>query len=188
MEEKELIRRSTQGDENAFSLLVKAYKTKVFNLAYSFTRDRDMADDLAQEVFIKAYFALPKFKYKAEFGTWLYRIATNHIRDHLRKKGRSREANIEATIKRTPSQENDKGIALLREQRIKLVHDAIHTLSEKHQIILSLRDIQGLPYEKITKILNVSPGTVNSRIHRARKILRKKIAPFLFPKGGSYEM
>jgi len=72
MEEKDLVRASKKGDEEAFASLVKKYRVKVFNLAFSLTRDRDTADDLAQEVFIKAYFALPRFELRSEFGTWLH--------------------------------------------------------------------------------------------------------------------
>jgi len=72
------------------------------------------------------------------------------------------------------------------EQRKKLVLQTIQTLPEKHQAILSLRDIQGFSYEEISKILRISPGTVDSRLHRARKLLRKKLAPFLSQKGGNH--
>jgi RNA polymerase sigma-70 factor (ECF subfamily) len=91
MEEKELVLQSKEGNEEAFASLVKKYKTKVFNLAWSLTRDRETADDLAQEAFIKAYIALPKFQFKSGFGTWLYRITVNHVNDYLRKKSKIRE-------------------------------------------------------------------------------------------------
>ena len=76
----------------------------------------------------------------------------------------------------------------IEEQRRKLVHQAIQTLPKKHQVILSLRDIQGFSYKEITQILKISPGTVDSRLHRARKMLRKKLTPFLGQKGGNNEM
>ena len=72
------------------------------------------------------------------------------------------------------------------EQRRKLLHQTLQTLPVKHQAILSLRDIQGFSYEEISKILKISPGTVDSRIHRARKMLRKKLAPFLSQEGGNH--
>ena len=75
-----------------------------------------------------------------------------------------------------------------QDQRIELIHRILKVLPKKHQIILSLRDIQGLSYEEIAKILKIAPGTVDSRIYRARQMLRKKLAPFLDQKGGSYEM
>jgi len=191
MEEKELVQLSQKGDEEAFAVLVRKYRIKVFNLAYSLTRNQDVADDLAQEAFIKAFFALSKFNLKSEFGTWLYRITVNHVKDYLRKKGRMRRIRLE-NIKEISFIQEDETIRKEREhaeeQRRKLVHKAIQALPEKYQIILSLRDIQGFSYGEIAKILKIFPGTVDSRLHRARKMLRKKLAPFLIQKGGSYEM
>ncbi len=88
-------------------------------------------------------------------------------------------------------QENEwakKEQAQIEKQRRKLVHQCLQVLPKNYQIIITLRDIQGFSYEKISKILNISPGTVDSRIHRARKMLRKKISPLLSQKGGSHEM
>ena len=191
MEEKELVQLGQKGDEEAFAVLVRKYRIKVFNLAYSLTRNQDVADDLAQEAFIKAFFALSKFNLKSEFGTWLYRITVNHVKDYLRKKGRMRRIRLE-NIKEISFIQEDETIRKEREhaeeQRRKLVHKAIQALPEKYQIILSLRDIQGFSYGEIAKILKIFPGTVDSRLYRARKMLRKKLAPFLIQKGGSYEM
>jgi len=191
MEENRLVELSKQGDEEAFGVLVKKYKTKVFNLAYSFTRDRENAEDLAQEVFIKVYYALEKFKFKSGFGTWLYRISVNHIKDYLRKHTKERHISFER-LGREPSLSEDEIKKKERAQeaadRKKLLYKTLRSLPEKHQVILILRDIQGHSYEEIAGILKLSPGTVDSRLHRARKILRKKIAPFLSQEGGSHEM
>jgi RNA polymerase sigma-70 factor (ECF subfamily) len=191
MEEKELVQQSKEGNEQAFGFLVKKYETKVFNLAWSLTRDRETADDLAQEAFIKAYVALPKFQFKSEFRTWLYRITVNLVKDYLRKKGKMRKMLVEK-MKETPLVQEDemkkKEKEQIREQRRKLVHQCLQTIPEKYQIILSLRDIQGFSYREITKMLKISPGTVDSRLHRARKMLRKKLAPFIFQKGGNHEV
>jgi RNA polymerase sigma-70 factor (ECF subfamily) len=191
MEEKELVRQSKEGNEEAFASLVKKYKTKVFNLAWSLTRDRETADDLAQEVFIKAYLALPKFQFKSEFGTWLYRITVNQVKDYLRKKSKMSKMLLAKTKEIPLVQENEmikKEKEQISEQRRKFVHQCLQTIPEKYKVILSLRDIQGYSYEEITKILKISPGTVDSRLHRARKMLRKKLAPFFIQKGGNHEM
>jgi len=191
MEEKELVRLSREGSEEAFAELVKKYRIKVFNLAFSLTRDRDVADDLAQEAFIKAYYALPRFQSRSGFGTWLYRIAINHVRDYLRKKSRMIQISIEK-IKESSILQEDKTMKEEKEsaeaQRKQFVHQSIRSLPEKHQVILSLRDIQGFSYEEISRILNISPGTVDSRIYRARKMLRKKLAPFFSRQGGEHEL
>jgi len=189
MDEKELIRLSQEGNGEAFGQLVERYKTKVFRLASSWTQDRTAADDLAQEIFIKAYFSLPKFKSESEFGTWLYRVALNHIKDYLRKnKKRSREISLEAlggtglAAENESSQEKDQ----TEEKRRALVQAVLQRLPEKHRIILTLRDIQGLSYDEIARILRLSPGTVDSRLFRARKKLREKLAPYLGREGGEY--
>jgi RNA polymerase sigma-70 factor (ECF subfamily) len=191
MEENRLIEKIKQGDEEAFGVLVNKYKSKVFNLAYSFTRDRETADDLAQEVFIKVYYALEKFKFQSGFGTWLYRIAVNHFKDFLRKHAKERHISIEA-MGREPSVSEDeikkKEQAQEAADRKRLLYESLQSLPEKHQIILTLRDIQGHSYEEIAGFLKLSPGTVDSRLHRARKMLRKKIAPFLSQEGGTHEV
>ncbi len=191
MEEKELVRLCREGSEEAFAELVKKYRIKVFNLAFSLTRDRDVADDLAQEAFIKAYYALPRFQSRSGFGTWLYRIAINHARDYLRKKSRMIQISID-NIKESSILQEDKTMKEEKEsaeaQRKQFVHQSIRSLPEKHQVILSLRDIQGFSYEEISKILKISPGTVDSRIYRARKMLRNKLAPFFSRQGGEHEL
>ncbi|MGD2294390.1 MAG: sigma-70 family RNA polymerase sigma factor [Candidatus Aminicenantes bacterium] len=191
MDEQELVRRSQEGDEEAFGALVNKYKIKVFHLAYSLTHNLETADDLAQEVFIKAYLALKKFKGQSEFGTWVYRIAVNHCRDFLRKKSRMSQISFEDIQDKVALRENETSPEDREredEERKKLIHQAIQTLPEKHRVILSLRDIQGFSYDEITKILNLSPGTVDSRLHRARKKLKNKLEPFFSQKGEGHEM
>lgn len=191
MEEKKLVLQSLDGDEEAYGQLVMRHKRKVFNLAFSITRDREVADDLAQEAFIRAYFALANFKFKSEFSTWLYRITINLVKDYLRKKERMPKISID-DIKENPFAQEDGMIqrekAREEEERRTFVHGFIRTLPDKYRIILSLRDIHGFSYEEITKILKISPGTVDSRLHRARKMLRKKIEPFIGEEGGKHEM
>jgi RNA polymerase sigma-70 factor (ECF subfamily) len=185
MEEKELVQQSKEGNEEAFASLVKKYKTKIFNLAWSLTRDRETADDL------EAYIALPKFQFKSGFGTWLYRITVNHVNDYLRKKSKMSKMLFEKMKETTHFQEDEmKKIEKeqIGEQRKIFVRECLKTMPEKYQVIISLRDIQGFTYEEITKILKISPGTVDSRLHRARKMLRQKLAPFFSQKGGNHEM
>lgn len=191
MEEKELVDLSKKGDKEAFATLVNKYKRKVFNLAFGLTQNRETADDLAQEAFIKAYFGLPKFKFKSEFGTWLYRITINLIKDYLRKKERMRKISFNAFMENPFLQEDEvkrREKEQVEEEKRKFIHKLIRTLPKKYQIILSLRDIHGFSYEEIAKILKISLGTVDSRLYRARELLRKKTEPFLRGKGGDYEM
>ncbi len=191
MEEKELVRLALEGSQEAFETLVRKYQAKVFSMALSFTRNREAADDLAQEVFLKAYLALPRFKGRSEFGTWLYRISVNHIKDFLRKKGRAKEVSLEDVreISLTDSDQTDKAaLELEAEARKGLVRKYVEGLPDKYRIILTLRDIQGLPYEEISRVLRLSPGTVDSRLHRARKILRARLSPHFEGGGGVHAM
>jgi RNA polymerase sigma-70 factor (ECF subfamily) len=188
MDEQELIRRSQDGDGEAFGQLIERFKGKVFQLAHGLTRERSEADDLAQEVFIKAYYALPKFQFKSEFGTWLYRVAVNHIKDYLRKnKHRRGEVSLHELGETIAAEETasyeDRQVA---EKRRELVQAALRRLPEKYQVILALRDMQELSYEEISRILGLSPGTVDSRLHRARQKLREKLAVMVGGKGGDY--
>jgi len=188
MDEKELIRRSQAGDGEAFGVLVERYKGKVFSLAYGFTRDRVAADDLAQEVFIKAYVSQSKFQAKSEFGTWLYRVAVNHIKDYLRKnKRRMKGIPLEKAGDRAlASSDLGPDEQRLREGEREIVQAALARLPEKYRVILTLRDIDGLSYEDISGILKLSPGTVDSRLHRARRKLREKLTGRLGRQGGEY--
>ena len=188
MDEKELIRRSQAGDGEAFGVLIERYKSKVFSLVYGFTRDRTAADDLAQEVFIKTYYSLPKFKSESGFGTWLYRIAVNHAKDYLRKnKGRQREVSLDDVGEQALTAENrSPEEKRLEEGRRRVIQDALARLPEKDRVILTLRDIEGLSYDEISGILKLSPGTVDSRLHRARRKLREKLAGRLDWQGGDH--
>jgi RNA polymerase sigma-70 factor (ECF subfamily) len=186
MEETDLIRRSQEGDGEAFGVLIERYKGKVFSLAYGFTRDRTAADDLAQEVFIKAYYSLPRFKARSEFGTWLYRIAVNHAKDYLRKnRSRQKDVSIEDIGEnRLAAAEGNREDIRSGEERRAMVLAAVGRLPEKYRVVLTLRDIEGMSYEDIARILALSPGTVDSRLHRARQRLRRMLAAKLPMQGG----
>jgi len=191
MDEKQLVRLAQDGSQAAFEELVTKYQSKVFSMTMSFIRNREAADDAAQEVFLKAYLAIPKFHLRSEFGTWLYRITINHIKDVLRKRGRAREVSLEDVRELSIADENavEKAEAERQtETRKGLVLSCVQRLPEKYRVILTLRDIQGLPYDEISQVLHMSPGTVDSRLHRARRMLRTKLAPYLGQEGGSHEM
>ncbi len=191
MEEKQLVRLAQQGSPAAYEELVTKYQPKVYSMALSFTRNREAADDLAQEVFLKAYLALPRFHGKSEFGTWLYRISINHVRDYLRKKGRAKEVSLDDVREISFSDREQTERAEMEretEARRTLVQKFVQGLPEKYRVILTLRDIQGLAYEDISRILRLSPGTVDSRLHRARRMLRGKLAPYLEGAGGAHEL
>lgn len=191
MEEKELVQAAQAGSEKAFAALVEKYRIKMFNLAYSITRDPDSADDLAQDVFIKAYISLPKFKSRSGFGTWLYRIAVNASMDFLRRERKFKITAYKARVSEQTVQDDEtikQEIDEEKEKRKKLLYQALGTLPDKHRIILTLRDVQGLPYKEIAGMLDTSPGTVDSRLHRARQKLRKRLISLSTRQGEGHGM
>ena len=181
MEERRLVELAREGREDAYAELVRSYQSKVFRMAYGFTGNRESADDLTQEIFLKAYLALPRFRFGSTFGTWLYRVAVNHMKDFLRKRPKVKEVSLEAVGE--PAAAGDAFATMDEERederRRTLVHRELATLPDKFRIVLTLRDVEGLPYDEIARILGLSPGTLDSRLHRARKMLRKKLAPVL---------
>jgi RNA polymerase sigma-70 factor (ECF subfamily) len=190
MEERELVELAREGREDAYAELVRAYQSKVFSMAYGFTGNRESADDLTQEVFLKAYLALPRFRFGSAFGTWLYRVAVNHFRDFLRKRSKVKEVSLEVVGELAAAGDAVATIEKEREdeRRRKLVRRELATLPDKYRIVLTLRDVEGLPYEKIARVIGLSPGTLDSRLHRARKMLRKRLSPALGREGETHEM
>ena len=189
MDDRELVEKAQAGSQDAFGALVAKYRTKMFNLSYSLTRDREAADDLAQEVFIKAYTALPNFRFQSAFSTWLYRIAVNASKDLLRKEGRVRKIPLEDSPPGTLMQvDTTAQIDEVREweKQKRLVYEPLESLPEKYRVILGLRDMQGFPYDEISTMLGISPGTVDSRLHRARKLLRKRVHQLTARLGGDH--
>jgi len=191
MIERELVLQAQEGSREAFALLIERHQRKVFQMVYSFTGNRETADDLTQDVFVKAWLALPRFGFRSEFGTWLYRIAVNHAKDFLRKNKKIREVPLQdvgdATLAvegNIETGEREKEARATRE----FVRRGLASLPEKHRVILTLRDIQGLSYEDIAEILDISPGTVDSRIHRARRRLRSILEPGLESEGGVHAL
>jgi RNA polymerase sigma-70 factor (ECF subfamily) len=177
MEEKEIVQSARKGDKDSFGTLVERYRNKMFYLAYSMTNNRETADDLAQEVFIKAFRALPRFNLKSKFSTWLYRIAINTIKDFHRKESGNKRMSLDQRA--IVSDEKDIKNEEEKQEKLKIIRESIDRLPEKHRIILTLRDIQGKSYSEIADILHISPGTVDSRLFRARKKLREAMAPYL---------
>jgi RNA polymerase sigma-70 factor (ECF subfamily) len=179
MREQELVKLARQGDRDAYAALVEKYRIKMFNLAYSMTRNREEADDITQDVFIKAWRHISGFQGRSAFGTWIYRIAVNTIRDNLRRENRFPRIPLEDHHAEAGSGENlirDREADAELESRRARLHRALRSLPEKYRTILTLRDIQGLQYNEISRILGLSPGTVDSRLFRARRRLRKAIS------------
>jgi len=179
--DKKLVKRVQKGDKGAFDLLVLKYQHKIVNLVMRYVRDPELALDITQEAFIKAYRALPRFRGDSAFYTWMYRIAVNTAKNHLAAQ-RRRPMNVEldmqdpeqydlhAKLKETDTPE---GVALSNELK-EAVERAIAALPEDLRTAIILRELEGMSYEEIAQTMECPVGTVRSRIFRARDAISKK--------------
>lgn len=181
MDEAALIKKIKSGDMEAFSDLVLQYEKRAFNFAYRILKDAHLAEDATQEAFLRVYFKIDTFLGNSSFSTWFYTILNNICLDILRKKSRQSET---LTISQTSSDDEEYELqiedksagpheVLQKKDAAALLEKAIDLLSYEHRSVIILRDIEGREYEEIAKILNISLGTVKSRLSRARLSLRK---------------
>jgi RNA polymerase sigma-70 factor (ECF subfamily) len=174
----ELLPRCRTGDEAAWRELVARHTRKVFGLAYRFTGRVDEAEDLTQEVFVKVYQTL--FRYREQdgpFGAWLMAVARNHAIDHYRRRRLERQSTREdaQVLDSLPARGEHPIAAIERAERASLVHRGLRALPEELRLPLVLCDLQGMPYEAIAAELAIPLGTVKSRINRARVELAKRL-------------
>jgi len=166
------------GDEAAWRTLVERYTRKVFGLAYRFTGKAAEAEDLTQEVFVKVYQTLHRYRETdGPFGAWLMAVARNHAIDHYRRgrQERMRRTEDPLVLETAPSGGEHPIAELEREERAKLVHTGLRSLPADLRTPLVLCDLQGLSYDQIAGELQLPLGTVKSRINRARLELAKRL-------------
>ena len=173
------------GSELAFEVLVHRYQDKLANYINGIIYDYDRSVDLCQEAFIRVFRNAHKYQGQYQFSTWLYRIATNLAIDELRRrqrKGRFFFYNVmdffqsgEPTFP-LPDFSQCPERSLDKKEKSERLRIAINSLSEKYRLAFVLKEVQGLSYEETAEILNISLGTVKSRIHRAKMLLREKLA------------
>jgi RNA polymerase sigma-70 factor (ECF subfamily) len=184
--DKDLVLLAREGDVSAYSELVTRYQKKIYALVYNMTSHREDAEDLVQDVFVKAFASLKSFQGNSSFYTWVYRIAVNRTINFLKK--RSRRAgmsldDMDQGVERDPayvelsSRESPVRDATLSELQEKM-NAALQTLSEKHRAVVVMHDIQGIPHEEIARVLDCSEGTVRSRLFYARQHLQRELAEF----------
>jgi len=166
------------GDEAAWRALVERYTRKVFGLAYRFTGRAEEAEDLTQEVFVKVYQTLHRYRETdGPFGAWLMAVARNHAIDHYRRGRQERQRRSEdpLVLEMAASGEEHPVAGIEREERAKLVHKGLRALPPDLRAPLVMCDLQGLSYDEIAAALEVPLGTVKSRINRARLELAKRL-------------
>ena len=181
-----LIKAIQGGDMAAFDQLVVKHKDKLFNMVYWLLGDYQEANDCAQEIFIKVFKSIKKFRFQSSFSTWLYRIATNTCKNRLKSSAfrwkkrmvslenpeSSKQDNRSYEIQNgSPSPEN----SLEKKEQIMLIQKAVNALPREQNRVVVLRDIQGLSYQEIADITGLNLGTVKSRLARARMELRNRL-------------
>lgn len=179
-----LIRAIQSGDHNAFETLINRYQRQVANQIYMNMGNRDDVEDIAQEVFIRVYRSLPKFKFNSSFFSWIYRITMNLCIDEIRKRKIRRMLSLDFLAEdyldksgvsdevTTPSE------SVLLNEKKDIVRRAMHHLSKEHREILTLREYQDLSYDEIAEILGLTVQAVKSRIFRARSEIRNLLGGY----------
>lgn len=183
--ERSLLRRLRDRDESAFRELLESHRDRVFNITYRMLGNRAEAEDVAQEVFIAVFKTIDQFREESKFSTWLYRVTVNHCKNRIkylaRRHDRDRDELDETSqqangaVNGAPVRAAQPDRALASAQMEKLLQEAIASLDEDQREVIILRDVEDLSIEEICEITKLPDGTVKSRLHRARLVLRKKM-------------
>lgn len=188
LNDSEVVQRSLEGDHRAFSEIVTRYDLRLLNFVYRTIGDRERAQDLVQETFVRVYRHLQRFDQTKKFSTWIYTIASNLAKNELRNRSRNPLVLFQ-TIKKNwdadhrPLEWEDtqyKPDDLFRKRHLReKVEEAVKLLPEHHRIVFVLRELEGKTYEEIAEISGCNLGTVKSRLNRARNNFAVLIAPLI---------
>jgi RNA polymerase sigma-70 factor (ECF subfamily) len=189
--DSQLVARAQRGDKRAFELLVVKYQRKLGRLLARFIRDPAEVEDVTQEAFIKAYRALPAFRGDSAFYTWLYRIGINTAKNYLMALGRRAPTSTEVGAEDAEGFEDGEQLrdintpesVLLSTEIARTVNATIDELPEELRTAIQLREIEGMSYEDIARIMDCPIGTVRSRIFRAREAIAERLRPLLDTRG-----
>jgi RNA polymerase sigma-70 factor (ECF subfamily) len=169
----DVLHRAQRGDERAFALIVRQYQTPVFNYVLRLTGDRNVAEDLTQEVFMRVFQGLPRFSLRCKFTTWLFQVTKNRVLDELRARERRPRATV--NLDDLPTLEVlDRPVE--EGETIDAVWRAVHGLNPDLKMALLLRDVVGLPYNEIADSLEITLATVKWRIFKAREEVQLALA------------
>ena len=187
--DQQLVERAQRGDKRAFELLVEKYQRKLARLLSRFVRDPGELEDVTQEAFVKAYRALPSFRGDSAFYTWLYRIGINTAKNYLVAMRRRAPTSTEVEAEDAEGYAegellrdiNTPESLLLSKEIAGTVNAAIEALPEELRSAIQLRELEGMSYEDIAKLMECPIGTVRSRIFRAREAIAERLKPLLDP-------
>ena len=180
MNELELIQQLREGDELAFKSLVGAYQDMVYNTALGVVQNAEDAEDVAQEVFIQVYRSIDQFKGDARLSTWIYRITTTKALDHIRSRRRKKRFAFITSLfgpndelVHEPVDFQHPGVALDRKEQAALLFQMINQLPDNQKVAFTLHKTEGLSYQEIADVMQLSVSAVESLLFRARQNLRK---------------
>ncbi|MCP4723646.1 MAG: sigma-70 family RNA polymerase sigma factor [bacterium] len=178
----DIVKRALDGEQDAYNTLLKKYRGAIYSLVYKMVKNREEAEDLVQETFIKAFSALATFNAQYAFSTWLFKIASNNCIDYLRKKrlqtmsiDKPTEAKDGPITRELPDPIVNPEAELIDTERKSIIEVAIDSLPAKYRIAILMRHKEEKSYEEIAEALNVPLGTVKARIFRAREKLKKHL-------------
>ncbi|MTI81906.1 MAG: sigma-70 family RNA polymerase sigma factor [Firmicutes bacterium] len=175
-----LVKKAQQGNLVAYGELVERYQHHVYSLGYKLLKSPHEAQDAAQEIFIRTHKALPTFKGQSKFSTWLYRIATNHCLDTLRRNQREQNKNVDWNNNNNQISTSDAGSqpeeALLNKEKQQAVKRSLDALPDKYRLPLILHHYQELSYRQTAEVLEIGEAAVATRIHRAKQMLKEKLS------------
>lgn len=174
-----LVERLRAGEPGAFEELVIAHQHRVFSVALRMLGNRGEAEEVAQEVFLRVHRSIGSFRGEAKLSTWLYGIASRLCLNRLSGGERKLVRQGAETLERLSGPGGDPAERVEENELSQALHRAIDELSEERRIVVVLRDVEGLSYEEIASALDLEPGTVRSRLHRARMDLKEKLERFL---------
>ncbi|MFQ5960443.1 MAG: sigma-70 family RNA polymerase sigma factor [Candidatus Methylomirabilales bacterium] len=176
MEDHQLVERSRAGDVAAFEELVRRHQSRAYGIAYRLLGNREDAQEVAQEAFARAYFRLAEFRGTAQFRTWLYRILVNLATDLLRR--RRPQVREEDVVLRPVTNGENPGKHLDQQELRQCIQKAIETLPTDLRTVILLRELEGLSYAEIARVIRRPVGTVMSRLFHARRRLQQSLALF----------
>lgn len=175
-----LVQELKKGKETAFKSIVDNYQNMVYNTCLSIVKNEEDAEDLAQEVFVQVYQSIQSFKGESKLSTWIYRIATTKSLDHERKKKRKKRFGFvksifgdENEVVINPPDFHHPGVALDQKENAAKLFRAIDKLPENQKIAFILNKTEGLSYQEVSEVMNVSVSSIESLLHRAKNNLRK---------------
>lgn len=188
LSDHELIDAAKGGDEAAFAEIITRYKNPITNFLYRFLNDYEEAVDLAQETFVRVYFALDRYHTNYAFSTYIYRIASNLAISEIRKRKRRSILSLTGLFQSDAEDDTEfqppdtrplPDADLVESERSRVIATAIATLPPKYRVPIVLRDVEGRSYEEVAEIMELGLGTTKSRISRARGLLREKLLGYL---------